>query len=470
MKRMLVRNGTLIDGNGGAPIENAALLIEGNRVTQAGPSESISSPDEETEVMDAQGGYILPGFIDCHVHVVLENLTIERVLATPLSFTLFQSIDHMHRTLEAGVTSVRDAGGADLGLKQAVEEGLVEGPRMQISITILSITGGHLDYFMPSGNEYTLFTAYPGRPAGICDGVEEVRKKVRELLRAGAEIIKVCTTGGTMSPRDHPTFTQFSPAELAVMVEEAAFHGGKKVMAHAQGSEGIKNAVRAGAHSIEHGVYLDDEAIELMLGHDTFLVPTLSAPAFILERCAESDAYPEWGVRKVREVFDVNLESIARAYQAGVRIAMGTDACVGPHGANLRELSLMCQIGMSPMESIVASTRVAAECLGWEDQVGTLDPGKLADVVVTKVDPLADIDSLTDNDNIQVVIKDGEVIKDLRPAKVRELEPVPLLSLRPDSPEADHSPEVVDHDGVQADTDGQIQEIREAEGRCGEVT
>ena len=424
MKRTLVRNATIIDGNGGPPHENAALLIEGKRIVQLGDEDATVVAGGEARVIDAQGGYLLPGFIDCHVHVTLENLTIERVLSTPLSFTLFQSIDHMRRTLEAGVTSVRDAGGADLGLKQAVEEGLVAGPRMQISITILSITGGHLDYLMPSGNEYTLFAAYPGRPAGICDGVEEVRKKVRELLRAGAEVIKVCTTGGTMSPRDHPTFTQFSPAELSVMVEEAAFHGGKKVMAHAQGCEGIKNAVRAGAHSIEHGVYLDDEAIELMLEHDTFLVPTLSAPVFVLERCAESDAYPEWGVRKVREVLDVNLESIARAYQAGVRIAMGTDACVGPHGANLRELSLMCQIGMSPMESIVASTKTAAECLGWEDQVGTLEPGKLADLVVTKVDPLADIDSLTDNDNIQVVIKDGVVIKDLRPAKVRELEPV----------------------------------------------
>ena len=423
MKRTLVSNATLIDGNGGPPRENASLLIEGNRIVQVGDADSMTQTSGEAQVIDAQGGYLLPGFIDCHVHLVLENLTIERVLATPLSFTLFQSIDHMRRTLDAGVTSVRDAGGADLGLKQAVEEGLVEGPRMQISITILSITGGHLDYLMPSGNEYTLFTPYPGRPAGICDGVEKVRKKVRELLRAGAEIIKVCTTGGTMSPRDHPTFTQFSPAELAVMVEEAAFHGGKKVMAHAQGCEGIKNAVRAGAHSIEHGVYLDDEAIELMLEHNTFLVPTLSAPIFVLERCQESNDYPEWGVRKVREVLDVNLESISRAYQAGVRIAMGTDACVGPHGANLRELSLMCQIGMSPMESIVASTKTAAECLGWEDQVGTLEPGKLADIVVTKVDPLADIDSLTDNDNIQVVIKDGVVIKDLRPVKVRELAP-----------------------------------------------
>jgi imidazolonepropionase-like amidohydrolase len=328
MSSTLIRNGRLIDGTGGSPRPNAAILVEDDRITQVGETDTLVPSGEETRILDAGGGTILPGFIDCHVHLVLENLTIERVLSTPLSFTLLQSIDHMRRTLEAGVTSVRDAGGADQGLKMAVEEGLVAGPRMQVSVTILSITGGHLDYFMPSGNEYSLFPAYPGRPVGICDGVEEVRKKVRELLRAGAEVIKVCTTGGTMSPRDHPTFTQFSPAELEVMVQEAAFHGGKKVMAHAQGTEGIKNAVRAGVHSVEHGVYLDDEAIELMLEHETFLVPTLSAPAFVLERHASSDEYPEWGVRKVREVFDANLDSIARAYQAGVRIAMGTDACV----------------------------------------------------------------------------------------------------------------------------------------------
>lgn len=423
MDLKLIVDATIIDGNGGTPLKDGVVLVEGDSIKHVGTPESLPDLPGDIETIKAEGGYLLPGFIDCHVHVVLENLTIERVLSTPLSLTFFQSIDHMRRTLEAGVTSVRDAGGADLGIKRAVEEGLVPGPRMQISITPLSITGGHLDYLMPSGNEYSLFPSYPGRPGGICDGVEEVRKKTREMLRAGADVVKVFATGGTMSPSDHPSYTQFSPQELAVMVEEAGYHGGKKVMAHAQGCEGVKNAIRAGIHSIEHGVYLDAEAIDLMLEHGTYLVPTLWAPAYVLESHASSDEFPEWGVRKVQEVFETNLESIARAYQAGVRIAMGTDAAVGPHGTNLRELGLMCRIGMTPMESIEASTRVAAECLGWGDTVGTVEPGKKADLVISQTDPLADIDSLADRENIRLVMKGGVTVKDALTRLSRQLEP-----------------------------------------------
>ena len=413
-KYTLIRNGTLIDGNGGAPMANAAVLLENNRIRAVNDQRSITLPHADILEIDAHGGFILPGFIDCHVHLVLEDLTINKLLSTPLSLTLIKSLDHMRRTVYAGVTSVRDAGGADLGLKQAVEQGLVLGPRMQISITILGMTGGHVDYMMPSGNEYKLFPAYPGRPDGQCDGVDEVRKKVREVLRAGAEVVKVCTSGGTMSPNDHPSFTQFSPDELSVIVQEAAYHGGKKVMAHAQGLEGIKNALHVGVHSIEHGIYLDDEAIEMMVTRGTYLVPTLLAPVYTLEKHSETSDLPEWGIRKMREIIDINLESIARAHEAGVQIAMGTDSAVSPHGMNLRELSLMCQIGMTPMEAIVAATKVAACCLEWEEKVGTVEPGKLADIVVSEQDPLTQIDSLANNDNIIMVFKDGQVLKDIR--------------------------------------------------------
>ena len=187
---------------------------------------------------------------------------------------------------------------------------------------------------MQSGNEFDLFPAYPGFPDGRADGVEEVRKKVREVLRAGAEIVKICSTGGVLSPTDHPEFTQYSPEELDVIVREAAYRRGVKVMAHAQGLEGIKNAVRAGIHSIEHGIYLDEEAIELMLEHGTFLVPTLLAPLAVLEE-GEKGGMPEYGIRKAHEVMEVHSESIARAYRAGVKIAMGTDAGVMAHGTNL---------------------------------------------------------------------------------------------------------------------------------------
>lgn len=414
MSHLLIRNGTLIDGNGGRPIPQAAVLIKDNRIRAVGPADSLPLPDDDITYLDAAGGTILPGLIDSHVHLMMQGLDVLQTLTTPLSLNFFQAIQYMRHTVEAGITTVRDAGGADRGVKMAAEQGLVLGPRIQISITVLTITGGHADFWLPSGTEMQLFPSYPGKPDGRCDGVEQVRQKVREVLRAGAEVVKVCATGGVLSPTDHPEFTQFSPEELAVMVQEATYRRGIKVMAHAQGAEGIKNAVRAGIHSIEHGIYLDDEAIELMLEHGTFLVPTLLAPLAVLEAAEQGGSMPEWGIQKAREVIEIHSDSIASAYRAGVRIAMGTDAGVMPHGTNLRELGLMCQIGMSPMEAIVATTKVAAECLGWQDRVGTLEPGKLADVVICKTNPLADIRTLENVNNITVVVKDGRVVKDIR--------------------------------------------------------
>lgn len=414
MTYTLIHNGTLIDGNGESPVANGAVLIEGNTIKAAGPKSGISRPNAQTTELDAKGGFILPGFIDAHVHVMLEGVDMMKMVATPFSLNFFQAADRMRRTLEAGITSARDAGGADAGIKQAVEQGFIIGPRLQISITVLTTTGGHVDFWLPSGITLDLFQAHPGRPDGICDGVENVRKKVRQVLRAGAEVIKVCSSGGVLSPTDSPEFTQFSPEELAVMVQEGAYRRGVKVMAHAQGAEGIKNAVRAGIHSIEHGIYLDDEAIELMLERGTYLVPTLLAPLAVVEAVESNQSMPEWGVKKAREVLEIHAESIGRAYKAGVKIAMGTDAGVMPHGTNLRELGLMCNVGLSPMESIVATTKTAAECLGWQERVGTLAAGKLADIVISRTDPLADIQSLENVNNIVLVMKDGQVVKDIR--------------------------------------------------------
>ena len=416
MAHVLIHNGTLIDGNGGTPVADGAVLLQDNVIRAVGRKADIRLPAEDVQRIDAGGDWILPGLIDSHVHLMLEGINIPKLLMTPLSLKFYNALTYMRRTLDAGITTVRDAGGADLGVKQAQEAGLIAGPRMQISITALSITGGHGDGWMPSGMALDLFPAYPGMPDNKCDGVEEVRRKVREVLRAGAEVIKVCSTGGVLSPTDHPEFTQFTEEELRVMVQEGAYRRGIKVMAHAQGAEGIKNAVRAGIHSIEHGIFLDDEAIELMLQHGTFLVPTLLAPLAVLEQGETSGNMPEYGVRKARETIEIHSESIARAHKAGVTIAMGTDAGVMPHGTNLRELGLMCAIGMSPMAAIVATTRTAAECLGWQDRVGTLAPGKLADVIVTRTDPLANIRSLEETNNIVLVMQDGKVVKDIRSA------------------------------------------------------
>ncbi len=412
MATTLIRNATLIDGTGRPPVVNAAILIKDNQIDSVGPAGEIKLPDSEMIELDVGGGFVLPGFFDTHVHLLFEGFNMVRDMQEPFSARFYKSVNYMRRTIEAGVTSVRDAGGADAGVKKSVDSGEIVGPRMQISISVLTITGGHGDGWMLSGNEWELFPGYPGYPHGLVDGEEHVRRKVREVLRAGAEVIKICATGGVLSPTDHPEFIQFSPEELRIIVEEAKFRRGVKVMAHAQGAEGIKNAVRAGIHSIEHGIYLDDEAIDLMLENGTFLVPTLLAPVGVLE-AGEKGGMPDYGIRKAREVIDIHKESIAKAYKAGVKIVMGTDSAVTPHGENLRELGLMVDIGMNPMETIVSSTSLAAECLGWEEHLGSLEPGKLADLIVTKPDPLKDIHSLENRDNIWLVMKDGVVYKDL---------------------------------------------------------
>lgn len=414
----IIKNGSLIDGNGGELVLHAAIAIEDEKIVFVGQEKDLPKFEGQVSYMDASGGFILPGFIDTHVHLMLEYEPVENRLSTPFSLNFFKATEYMRNTINAGITSVRDCGGTDAGVKQAVERGYVVGPRMQISITALTTTGGHGDAWTASGQTVKLLLdEYPGMPNGICDGVEEVRKTVREVLRAGADIIKVHSTGGVLSATDHPEFTQFNIDELKVMVEEASFRKGLKVMAHAQGAEGIKNAIKAGIHSIEHGIYLDDECIKLMLENGTFLVPTLLAPVSVLE-LAETAGMPDWGVKKAQEAMEAHKESIAKAYRAGVKIAMGTDAGVMAHGTNLRELTLMHEIGMTPMETIVATTKTAAECMGWENKVGTLEVGKLADIVITKINPLTDLRSLEDNSNIRVVIKGGTVLKEEQPNPV----------------------------------------------------
>jgi len=411
MSYTLINNGTLINGNGGTPIQNAAVLINDHLIVAAGLEKSIKIPDSNVNKVDADGGYILPGFIDTHVHLMTEGFGREETLYTPLSLYFYNAIERMRRTLNAGVTSVRDAGLADVGLKLAIEKDIIEGPRIQISISPLSISGGHFDFWLNSG--FDIRPRYPGYPEGIADGPEEVRKTVRKIMRAGAEVVKVMVTGGVISANDRPEYPQFTPEELKVIIEEASYRN-LQVVAHAHGKQGIKNAITAGVNSIEHGTCLDDECIGLMLSNGTFLVPTFLAMKVNKELALDKTSnIPDWSRDDAIRMENVHENNIRNAYKAGVKIVMGTDSGVVPHGRNLEELGYMYDMGMKPMETIVASTKRASESLGWEDRVGTIEEGKLADLVISKEDPLTNIKSLGNPNNILIVIKDGKMVKNI---------------------------------------------------------
>ena len=410
---LAITNGTIIDGCGNDPLTGMTILIEDARITALGRSNSVTIP-HGTQVIDARGGSILPGLIDTHVHFTMEYPDVLRGLLTPPSLRLFQAIPRMRATLEAGVTTVRDAAGAPAGLKMAVERGIVAGPRMQVAITLISQTGGHGDGFYPCCVDIGFFGgSFTDVPRGVADGVDEVRKAVREVLRAGADWIKLATTGGVLSTSDAPTSSQLTIEEIATAVYEAAAQE-KRCMAHAQGTQGIKNALLAGVVSIEHGVYLTDELIELMLERDAFLVPTLIAPISVVEFSkGHPDLLPPMMAEKAVSVIERHKQSFRMAVEAGVKIAMGTDAGVGRHGENGKELQLMVENGMTPMQAILASTSHAAHLLGIQDSLGTLEVGKLADVIIVDGDVLSDISILANPANVRLVLKEGRAAKNL---------------------------------------------------------
>lgn len=400
MSRTVLHGGRIFDGTG-SPAAGGDLLIEDGRIAEVG-----TGLDADEQV-DVTGMTLLPGLFDCHVHVTSSGVDLLRRLQRPFSYQFYEAARNLAATLDCGITTVRDAGGADLGIQRAVDDGLIDGPRMRIAVTVLSQTAGHGDGWLPSGASTSFNVPHPGRPAGVVDGPEEMRKKVREIVRAGANVIKVCTSGGVLSPGDSPRHAHFREDELAVLMTEARA-AGLPVMAHAQATDGIKNAVRAGIRSIEHGIYLDDEAIDMMLAAGTWLVPTLIAPVAVLDAVKNGAQLPDSVVAKAQEVIEDHRASFGRAVAAGVKVAMGTDSGVGPHGGNLEELSLMAACGMAPSDVLVATTSSAAELLGVGDQAGSLSPGKRADVVVVAGDPF---DLATLKQNIHAVYKDGRLVR-----------------------------------------------------------
>jgi imidazolonepropionase-like amidohydrolase len=396
MTRTLFGGARVFDGTGADP-SVADLVVEDGRIVE------IGAGLDGDERVDLDGKGLLPGLFDCHTHVTVSTIDELKNIHTPFSYRFFQAAENLAATLRIGITTARDAGGADLGIKQAVSDGLIRGPRLQVSLGMISQTGGHGDAWTVSDSMVYLLPRHPGVPETMVDGPDEMRRMVRLLVRMGADVIKVATSGGVLSPRDKPTHAHFRPAELEVLVEEATA-AGIWVMAHAQAAPGIKNAIRAGIRSIEHGIYLDDEAIDLMLERGTWLVPTLVAPRGVLDAADAGASIPEAAIRKAREVVEIHRDSFRRAVAAGVKVAMGTDSGVTAHGQNLRELVLMVEGGMTPAQALVATSRSAAELMRLDDELGTLEPGKRADLVVVDGDPL---DVATLAERVEAVYQDG---------------------------------------------------------------
>ncbi len=397
---MILDNVRLIDGTGRV-WERAAIRIDGDRIAEVVQAATDGSAwpsrggDPATDILDLEGRTVIPGLINCHTHLCLDASADAWGAWTGRSPTenVLVAARQAEATLRAGITTVRDLGGVDgvdLGLKQAVEDGVVPGPRMLVSGLILCMTGGQAHEM--------------GREV---DGPDEVRKGAREQLKAGADIIKVMATGGVLTPGVEPGSAQLTFEEMVAAIDEAE-KAGKLTASHAQGTAGIKNAVRAGIGSIEHGIFLDSEAIDMMLERGTYLVPTLAALCLIVEAGPEA-GIPAHAVEKSKRVKDAHLNSFRRAREAGVRIGAGNDGGTpfNPSTNLVRELELLVELGMTPAEALDAANRSAAELLRMEGQIGTVEPGKLADLVVLDSDPLASISTLR---NAQIVIRGGRLV------------------------------------------------------------
>jgi len=402
---LILRGGTLIDGTGRAPVRDATIVIEDGRVESVTVG-AVATWPSSAEVLDVAGMTVLPGLIDCHDHLALHGyeLASRWELNEPGSTRHLRTARVIERTLGMGYTTIRDAGGLDAGFRVGIDEGLLRGPRLLSAVAIISPIGGIGDRVSPSGHE-CLVPADPALPRGVANGVEDVRRVVRLMIRAGADVIKCATTGGASSRAGHgPRDPAFNADEMRALVDEA--HAlGRRVMCHALGGPGLRLAVEAGVDSIEHGCYLDEdpELIPIMAERGTFFVPTLT----VYEYHRESRA-PH--VRdRARALHAHHRESLRRALAAGVKVVAGTDAGGHGHPPNAAELEHLGAAGLAPLQAIQAATGLAAECLGLEHEIGTVEKAKRADLVVVAGDPVADVRVLQAEERIRLVVKDGVI-------------------------------------------------------------
>lgn len=398
-KSLIISCKGLIDGKNKNMQENVYLLVENGFITKIGPQGDIphlNLPKNDMEVLDYNKGYIVPGVIDTHVHMTFsaEPDTMRAIASKSISELTIEGIQNLNNTLKGGVTFIRDLGAPeyiDVALRDAQANGKIQGPKSLVSGKFITMTGGH---GWQIGQE--------------CDGEVQVTKAAREQLKFGADVLKIMATGGVLTPGVDPNSAQLSESEIRAAVVEA-HKAGKKTATHAQGIHGIKNAVRAGIDSVEHGVFLDEEAIDLMLERGTFLVPTFSAVYNII-KYGEAYGIPKFAVDKAKAIKEVHFKNFQKAREKGIKIAMGTDAGTpfNRHGDNLFELKLMVDMGMAPLEAIQTSTYESAKLLGIEDSHGSLTVGKKADFLLVKENPGENIHNLL---NFEQVYQEGSRVK-----------------------------------------------------------
>lgn len=401
-KRVVIRAGHLLDVKSGNTLANQAIVIEGDKIVSFGPAAEVKAA-AGAATLDLPNATVLPGLIDAHTHITFDvNQVGYQGLGISVPREALTGAKNARITLEAGFTTIRNVGArgySDVALRDAVNAGDVPGPRMLVSGPALSITGGHCD------NNLLPFE-YHRESEGVADGIEAVQHKVREIIKYGADVIKMCATGGVMSKGDDPNASQFTLEEMKAIVAEA-HRLGRKVAAHAHGAEGVRWASEAGVDSIEHGHLMDDASVATLKKNGTYIVPTLYLMDWNKENMAKRNL-PDYVVRKMQMVTQVGQANIKKAFAAGVKVGFGTDAAVYPHGLNAHEFAVYVRLGMTPLQAIQTATVNDADLLGWSDKIGTIEPGKYADIIAVDGDPLKDVTTLQ---NVKFVMKGGEVVK-----------------------------------------------------------
>jgi imidazolonepropionase-like amidohydrolase len=400
-RHVAVHAGKLLDVKTGKVLSDQVLIIEDGKIMSSGPATDAKVPAGAVRI-ELPNATLLPGLIDAHTHLTMDPHFGYETLAISVPRETLIGARNARLTLQAGFTTVRNVGASgfsDVALRDAINAGDIPGPRILASGPALGITGGHCD------NDLLPFE-YHKTDDGVADGVAAVQHKVRENIKYGSDLIKICATGGVLSLGDNPQHSQYTQEELKAIVADA-HRLGRKVAAHAHGAEGIRWATEAGVDSIEHGSYIDDAALAAMIEHGTYLVPTLYLGDWMFDHFDQMQMPPSVQA-KARQVMPAARKNLAHAFAAGVKVALGTDAAVYPHGLNAHEFAVMVKLGLTPLQAIQAGTVNAADLLGWPGKVGSLEPGAWADVVAVEGNPLSDVTTL---ERVKFVMKNGEVVR-----------------------------------------------------------